>query len=151
MADDGQQHGFIVADFQDPAGLAQGVQMQLDAGTVFHILVNNTGGPPGGEMNVALMLDLSRGGVKFSGNQHVINSMFPENEAPLGVVLDVFINIHFNLSEDESPESIIKTGARVIHTERLAQDLFQVGVEFIDLTEAAKKSLQDFIGGCQEE
>lgn len=108
-------------------------------------------GPPGGEMNVALILDLSRGGVKFSGNQLVINSMFPENEAPLGVVLDVFINIHFNLSEEESPDSLIKTGARVIHTERLAQDLFQVGVEFIDLTEAAKKSLQDYIGGCQEE
>ena len=102
-------------------------------------------------MNVALMLDLSCGGVKFSCNQQVINSMFTESEAPLGVVLDVFINVHFNLSEDESLDSLIKTGARVIHTERLAQDLFQVGVEFIDLTQAATKSLQDFIGGCREE
>jgi len=102
-------------------------------------------------MNVALMHDLSCGGVKFSCNQHVINSMFIESEAPLGVVLDVFINIYFNLSEDESPDTLIKTGARVIHTERLAQDLFQVGVEFIDLTQAAQKSLQDFIGGCREE
>ena len=108
-------------------------------------------GPPGGEMNAALMLDLSCGGVKFSCNQHVINSMFTESEAPLGVVLDVFINIYFNLSEDEAPDSLIKTGARVIHTERLAQDLFQVGVEFIDLTQAAQKSLQDFIGGCRQE
>ena len=108
-------------------------------------------GPPAGEMNVALMLDLSCGGVKFSCNQHVINSMFINSEAPLGVMLDVFINIYFNLSEDESPDSLIKTGARVIHTERLAQDLFQVGVEFIDLTQAATKSLQDFIGGCREE
>ena len=108
-------------------------------------------GPPGGEMNVALMLDLSRGGVKFSCNQQVINNMFPEHEAPLGVVLDVFINIHFNLAEDESPDSLIKTGARIIHTERLAQDLFQVGVEFIDLTQAASESLKNFIGGCQEE
>jgi len=108
-------------------------------------------GPPGGEMNVALMLDLSCGGVKFSCNQHVINGMFTEDEAPLGVVLDVFINIHFNLSEDESLDSLIKTGARVIHTERLAQDLFHVGVEFIDLTQVATKSLQDFIGGCRQE
>jgi len=108
-------------------------------------------GSAGGEMNVALMLDLSCGGVKFSCNQQVINSMFTESEAPLGVVLDVFINVHFNLSEDESLDSLIKTGARVIHTERLAQDLFQVGVEFIDLTQAATKSLQDFIGGCREE
>jgi len=102
-------------------------------------------------MNVALMLDLSCGGVKFSCNQQVINSMFTESEAPLGVVLDVFVNISFNLSEDESDGSLIKTGARVIHTERLAQDLYQVGVEFIDLTQAATKSLQDFIGGCREE
>jgi len=102
-------------------------------------------------MNVALMLDLSCGGVKFSCNQHVINGMFTEDEAPLGVVLDVFINIHFNLSEDESLDSLIKTGARVIHTERLAQDLFHVGVEFIDLTQVATKSLQDFIGGCRQE
>ena len=108
-------------------------------------------GPPAGEMNVALMLDLSCGGVKFSCNQQVINSMFTESEAPLGVVLDVFVNISFNLSEDESDGSLIKTGARVIHTERLAQDLYQVGVEFIDLTQAATKSLQDFIGGCREE
>jgi c-di-GMP-binding flagellar brake protein YcgR len=108
-------------------------------------------GPPGGEMNVALMRDLSCGGVKFSCNQHVINNFFPEDEAPLGVVLDVFINIHFNLSEDQSSEALIKTSARVIHTERLAQDLFQVGVEFIDLAQAATKSLQDYIGGSQIE
>ena len=108
-------------------------------------------GPPGGEMNVALILDLSCGGVKFSCNHQVINNVFSENEAPLGVVLDVFINIHFNLSEDESPDSLIKTGARVIHTERLAQDLFQIGVEFIDLTQAATNSLQDFIGECRQE
>ena len=103
-------------------------------------------GPPGGEMNVALVLDMSCGGMKFSCNQQVVNNMFPDDEAPLGVVLDVFININFNLSEDESPDSLIKTGARVIHTERLAQDLFQVGVEFIDLTEPATESLQVFIG-----
>jgi 3-oxoacyl-[acyl-carrier protein] reductase len=49
-ADDGQQHGLIVADFQHPASLAEQVQTQLESGKVFHILVNNTGGPPGGEI-----------------------------------------------------------------------------------------------------
>jgi len=102
-------------------------------------------------MNVALVLDLSCGGMKFSCNQQVVNNMFPEDEAPLGVVLDVFINIHFNLSEDESPDSLIKTGARIIHTERLAQDLYQVGVEFIDLTEPATGTLQVFIGEYRQE
>jgi c-di-GMP-binding flagellar brake protein YcgR len=103
-------------------------------------------GPPGGETSVALILDLSCGGVKFSCNQQVVNKLFPEDAAPLGVVLDVFINIQFNLSEDDAPDALIKTGARVVHTERLAQDLFQVGVHFIDLTQAATEKLQIFIG-----
>ena len=108
-------------------------------------------GPPGGEINVALILDLSCGGVKFSCNQHVVNNLFPEEEAPLGVVLDVFINIQFNLSEDDAPDSLIKTGARVVHTERLAQDLFQVGVQFIDLTQPATEKLQIFIGEYRQD
>ena len=108
-------------------------------------------GPPGGEINVALILDLSCGGVKFSCNQHVVNNLFPEEEAPLGVVLDVFINIQFNLSEDDAPDSLIKTGARVVHTERLAQDLFQVGVQFIDLTQPVTEKLQIFIGEYRQD
>lgn len=103
-------------------------------------------GPPGGETSVALILDLSCGGVKFSCNQQVVNNLFPEDKAPLGVVLDVFINMQFSLSENDAPDSLIKTGARVVHTERLAQDLFQVGVQFIDLTQAATEKLQIFIG-----
>lgn len=106
-------------------------------------------GPAGGEMKVALIRDLSCGGVKFSCNQQVINNIFPNNEAPLGVVLDVYVDIHFRLQpEDEGTESI-KTGARVIHTERLAQDLFQVGVQFINLDEMASKQLESFIGASR--
>ena len=102
-------------------------------------------------MSAALVLDMSCGGMKFSCNQQVVNNMFTDDEAPLGVVLDVFINIYFNLSEDESPDSLIKTGARIIHTERLAQDLFQVGVEFIDLTQPAAELLQIFIGEYRQD
>jgi hypothetical protein len=108
-------------------------------------------GPPGGETSVALIHDLSFGGVKFSCNRHVVNNLFPEDEAPLGVVLDVFINIQFNLSEDDAPDSLIKTGARVVHTERLAQDLFQVGVQFIDLPQPATEKLQIFIGEYRQD
>jgi 3-oxoacyl-[acyl-carrier protein] reductase len=47
---DGQQHGFIVADFQEPDGLALAVEKELARVNVFQILVNNTGGPPGGDI-----------------------------------------------------------------------------------------------------
>ena len=47
-----QQHCFVVADFQDPIGLAEKIQAESKKRT-FHILVNNTGGPPGGEIATA--------------------------------------------------------------------------------------------------
>lgn len=43
----GQQHGYLVADFSDSAGLLQKVTALLEQGPI-HVLVNNTGGPPGG-------------------------------------------------------------------------------------------------------
>jgi 3-oxoacyl-[acyl-carrier protein] reductase len=49
-SDDGQQHGFVVADFQNPAELAEKVSAKVSQVGPFHILVNNTGGPPGGEI-----------------------------------------------------------------------------------------------------
>ena len=44
----GQQHQFMVADFQDPTGLVEKAELALSSIGVFHILVNNTGGPPAG-------------------------------------------------------------------------------------------------------
>ncbi len=48
----GQQHGYLVADFADSTALLQQVNTLLSAQTV-HILVNNTGGPPGGPITAA--------------------------------------------------------------------------------------------------
>lgn len=108
-------------------------------------------GPAGGEMNAALIHDLSCGGVKFSCNQHTISRIFPDDQAPLGVVLDVYIEIHFRLDADDKRAAAIMTSAKVIHTERLAQDLFQVGVQFIDLNQAATKRLEAFILTSRQE
>lgn len=43
----GQQHDFLVADFSDTADLHKKVH-GLVSGKPIHILINNTGGPPGG-------------------------------------------------------------------------------------------------------
>lgn len=48
--DQGQKHRVIVADFADPISLADKVKSALNDVDAFHILVNNTGGPPGGEI-----------------------------------------------------------------------------------------------------
>lgn len=45
----GQQHSYIVADYEKADQLADSVRSRLE-GSVFHILVNNTGGPAGGAL-----------------------------------------------------------------------------------------------------
>ncbi|MBI4717780.1 MAG: SDR family oxidoreductase [Planctomycetes bacterium] len=47
-AGSGQQHGFLAADFADPAALQRAVAGHLEHCGPVHILVNNTGGPPHG-------------------------------------------------------------------------------------------------------
>ncbi len=44
----GQKHDYIVADFSSPEELRNRVKNYLSSGEAFHILLNNTGGPPGG-------------------------------------------------------------------------------------------------------
>lgn len=50
--DHGQQHDFVVADFEDRADLETKVQA-LVARKPIHILINNTGGPPAGPIRTA--------------------------------------------------------------------------------------------------
>ncbi|HED53836.1 MAG TPA: SDR family oxidoreductase [Phycisphaerales bacterium] len=44
----GQHHDWIAADFSEPASVGAAVSGSLAAGYAWQILVNNTGGPPGG-------------------------------------------------------------------------------------------------------
>jgi 3-oxoacyl-[acyl-carrier protein] reductase len=47
-ASQGQSHGWIVADFSEPENLRLKIASWLQEDHSAHILVNNTGGPPGG-------------------------------------------------------------------------------------------------------
>jgi 3-oxoacyl-[acyl-carrier protein] reductase len=44
----GQQHDFIAADFNKPDELKEKLTVKIHEPKVYHILVNNTGGPPAG-------------------------------------------------------------------------------------------------------
>jgi len=50
---DGQHHTFLVADFSKPAEVKAAVAAWLAEGKTIDILVNNTGGPPGGPITEA--------------------------------------------------------------------------------------------------
>ena len=52
-AEHGQQHAYITADFDRTESIEAALQPLLDQGLQFHILVNNTGGPPAGPAHKA--------------------------------------------------------------------------------------------------
>lgn len=74
----GQRHGFMVADSADPAGLRDVVEQHLAERGGYHILVNNTGGPPSGLLLEADAEALLRG---FSNhvvcNQLLVQALLP--------------------------------------------------------------------------
>ena len=59
--------------------------------------------------------------------------------------MDVEIDVQFRLPSDNKRATAIKTGARIIHSERLAQDLFHVGIQFNTLNGNARSQLEAFI------
>ncbi|MBD2766897.1 SDR family oxidoreductase [Hymenobacter sp. BT664] len=64
----GQEHDYLVADFDNPEHLARVVHAYLaEHPGGFHILVNNTGGPPGGPL-----LEAPVAALQLAFNQHVV-------------------------------------------------------------------------------
>jgi 3-oxoacyl-[acyl-carrier protein] reductase len=63
----GQSHDVLVADFTDWQAVQRVVQQRLDGGQVYHILVNNTGGPHSGPI-----LDATPDDFLAAVRQHVI-------------------------------------------------------------------------------
>ncbi|MGB5426937.1 MAG: PilZ domain-containing protein [Gammaproteobacteria bacterium] len=106
-------------------------------------------GRPGGELFAAKVLDISIGGLKFSCSQETVNDIIPDGERTVGLIMDVEIDVQFTIPSDNKRASAIKTGARIIHSERLAQDLFHVGIQFNTLNSTARSQLEAFIEGLE--
>ncbi len=53
IIDKGQKHEILIADFTKPASLKLVLDGYMSGGQTVHILVNNTGGPPGGPIKDA--------------------------------------------------------------------------------------------------
>ncbi len=87
---DGQHHGFIIADMADTAGLRDAVTALAKAGPV-HILVNNTGGPPGGaaiDADLDAFLDAYR--KHLLANQTLAQALVPGmREAGYGRIVNI--------------------------------------------------------------
>jgi hypothetical protein len=106
-------------------------------------------GLPRNALSAARIIDLSLSGLKFRCDRTTIHAILPEDQRTPGRVWDVEIEIHFTLQNEACPAVAVDARARVIHSERLAQDAFHVGVEFTELDAAARKSLEDYILGSR--
>lgn len=102
-------------------------------------------GQPGGELFSAQILDISIGGLKFSCAHETVNNIIPDGERTVGLILDAGIDIQFKLPSDKKRTTTIKTSARIIHSERLAQDVFHVGIQFNTLNINALRQLEAYI------
>ncbi|MGD8629153.1 MAG: PilZ domain-containing protein [Gammaproteobacteria bacterium] len=92
------------------------------------------------------ILNLSIGGLKFRCGMQVINSILPEDQRTPGQILDVEMDIVFDLPQaGDSSSPSVRTRATIVHSERLAQDEFHVGVQFIDLEQSMSVLLERYI------
>ncbi len=68
-ADGEQSHDWITADFADPASVRAAIETKLAESGLYHVLVNNTGGPPGGPI-----ADAGPDAFLAAFNQHLVNN-----------------------------------------------------------------------------
>jgi 3-oxoacyl-[acyl-carrier protein] reductase len=64
---EGGSHDFLAADFSQPGQLAEKLSAYFEGGERIHILINNTGGPPGGPV-----FDAEPEAFRIAFNQHLI-------------------------------------------------------------------------------
>ncbi len=89
--EDGQVHDLIAADFCDAEGLETKIAEQLTHRSPYHVLINNTGGPPGGP---ALAADPAEYLDAFSKhlicNQVLVQALVPGmKEAKYGRIINI--------------------------------------------------------------
>jgi 3-oxoacyl-[acyl-carrier protein] reductase len=78
----GQAHEVIVADFETPETLAWKLREYVDDHPPVHILVNNTGGPPGGPLAEAPLEALHRAfAMHVLSNQTLVRALVPGMKA----------------------------------------------------------------------
>jgi len=102
--------------------------------------------PVSGNRKGATIINLSAGGLKFACTQEVFNLLLPEEQRIPGQVIDIDIEIQFQLQPTgiEKP-LLVHTTARIIHTERLAQDSYTLGAQFIALHDADIRGIELYL------
>lgn len=83
-AQGGQRHDWVVADFSKPDEVGRAIShaVGLDGGRTYHIIVNNTGGPPGGPASEATPEQFEAAfRMHLVSNQMVLGAVLPTMKA----------------------------------------------------------------------
>jgi len=101
---------------------------------------------PGGRVCAATILNLSAGGMKFACDRTTFEQLLPEDLRTPGMVSDVKIEVSFTAEsvagENQSP---LETSALIIHSERLAQNSYHVGIQFTGMNDTDSMRLRAYI------
>lgn len=125
----GQTHAWIAVDMRDSAALRAKVEATINAPRLVQILVNNTGGPPGGSANGAKVEEyISAFGQHLLANQILLQCVLPGMRASgYGRVINV---ISTSVKEPIKNLGVSNTirGAVASWSKTLAAELGQSGI-----------------------
>ena len=102
-------------------------------------------GLPDGDLSAGQILNMSVDGLKFACERHALHSILPQHERTPGSVRGIEVEIHFELQLPDQAPLPVKCNARMVHFERLAQDNFHVGLQFISLGETTAKAIHTYL------
>lgn len=93
----------------------------------------------------ATIINLSAGGLKLECNRKTYTNIIPAEQSTPGQVSDVPVIIKFSLSAIGRRAMTMQLTAMVIHSERLAQDRFHIGIQFTGISKANMNRLENYI------
>lgn len=102
-------------------------------------------GLPGTQLHAATIINLSVGGSKIECDLATFKDIIPAEQHTPGQVADVNVCIKFSLRPVNRRAMNLDLTARVIHTERLAQDTYHIGIQFSELQKTDYNRLENHI------
>ncbi|MDH5513846.1 MAG: PilZ domain-containing protein [Gammaproteobacteria bacterium] len=102
-------------------------------------------GLPGAQLHDATIINLSVGGLKVECDLATYTAIIPAEQHTPGQVADVSVCIKFSLHPTNRRAMNMDLNSLVIHTERLAQDTYHIGIQFSELRKTDYNRLESHI------
>ena len=102
-------------------------------------------GLPGEQLHDATIINLSVGGLKIKCDLATYKAIIPAEQHTPGQVADVCVCINFSLDPINRGAMNLDLNSLVIHTERLAQDTYHIGIQFRGLRKSDFNHIESHI------